>query len=82
MAFGIFGAYLNHIQGSWVSESGLAKCFFGGILVILWVIFSLAVIVSLVLRIPVEDDILKQRFGEEWVAWADKVPHRMIPCVY
>jgi protein-S-isoprenylcysteine O-methyltransferase Ste14 len=82
MTLGILGAYFNHIQGSWVSESGLAKCFAGEMLILLWVTFSLAVIVSLVLRIPIEDDLLKQRFGQEWAVWADKVPHRLIPCVY
>lgn len=33
-------------------------------------------------RCPVEDEVLKAHFQDEWVRWAQKVPYKMIPYVY
>jgi protein-S-isoprenylcysteine O-methyltransferase Ste14 len=33
-------------------------------------------------RIGKEDEILRQRFGEEWDAWRVRVPYKLIPGVY
>ncbi|KAF6759266.1 hypothetical protein DFP72DRAFT_1102545 [Ephemerocybe angulata] len=86
LTLGILGSYLNHIQGSWVSECGFASYSnapgLGLAIVVLWVVFSLAVIISLFLRMPNEDAMLKARFGDEWVVWSTKVPYRLLPGVY
>ncbi|KAF5311196.1 hypothetical protein D9611_013027 [Ephemerocybe angulata] len=86
LTLGIIGAYLNQIQGSWVSECGVASYSnapgLGSMIVALWVVFSLAVIISLFLRMPNEDKMLKARFGDEWVVWSTKVPYRLLPGVY
>ena len=81
----ILGAYLNHVGGSWVSECGIASArngFLGPMIVALWILFSLAVIVSLVLRIPCEDKILMEKFGEVWVDWSNRVPYALVPGIY
>ena len=81
----ILGAYLNHVSGSWVSECGVASAhngYWGPVIVILWILFSFAVIVSLLLRIPCEDRILMDKFGEVWVVWANRVPYVLIPVIY
>lgn len=83
MILGILGAYLIQARGSWISECGLmsSELGLGMVVVSVWLGFSLAVIVSLILRIPSEDALLRARFGEKWVAWAERTPYRLIPGV-
>ncbi|TFK18622.1 hypothetical protein FA15DRAFT_627774 [Coprinopsis marcescibilis] len=82
MILTIVGACLNRLGGSWVSESGLWQVPMGQAILIIWITISLAVIASLLLRMPQEDEILSQRFGDEWVAWSKRVPYRLVPWVY
>ncbi|KAF7339013.1 Protein-S-isoprenylcysteine O-methyltransferase [Mycena venus] len=48
----------------------------------IWVCVALAVIASLVLRMPREDEILRKRFGEEWDEWKRAVPWKVVPWVF
>ncbi|KAF8876391.1 hypothetical protein BD779DRAFT_163677 [Infundibulicybe gibba] len=69
----LVGAFCSHASGSWVAECGLIHTSMGRVLVSFWIIVALAVTVSLLLRVPKEDEILKQRFGDEWTKWAHRV---------
>jgi protein-S-isoprenylcysteine O-methyltransferase Ste14 len=33
-------------------------------------------------RVTTEDTMLRRRFGSQWVAWADRVPHKIVPLVF
>ncbi|KAF8988555.1 hypothetical protein BDQ17DRAFT_1393391 [Cyathus striatus] len=71
-----------NVTGSWVRECGLLNTWFGRSLVFMWLLVAAAVILSLFLRIPSEEKILKRRFGPEWEEWADNVPYKLIPGVF
>ncbi|PPR00318.1 hypothetical protein CVT24_004605 [Panaeolus cyanescens] len=84
---GLILTIIGHIlhsaaAGSWVRESGFLDSWVGVVVSVLWVGVALAVILSLVLRIPREDALLKKEFGGEWEEWAGKVPYRLIPYIY
>ncbi|KAF7424066.1 hypothetical protein PC9H_009367 [Pleurotus ostreatus] len=72
----------NAAKGSWLRESGIIHFPLVQITVAYWLTVAMAVIVSLVLRIPNEDEILRQAFGEEWTAWSKKVKYSLIPGFY
>ena len=57
-------------------------CVLYGRLVAFWLSVVSAVVLSLVLRVPNEEEILKEKFGEEWTEWAEKVRYRFVPGVY
>jgi len=40
------------------------------------------VVVSILMRAPREDELLRRQFGEKWEAWAEKVPYRVFPGVF
>ncbi|KAH9481022.1 Protein-S-isoprenylcysteine O-methyltransferase B [Psilocybe cubensis] len=76
----VIGGYASHLStGSWVRESGLMKTQVGMALVILCVAVGVAVISSLLLRMPGEDAILRKRFGREWDHWARNTSWINIP---
>lgn len=79
----IIGGYLSHLSvGSWVRESGLLQTTVGLGAVTACVLIGLAVMASLLLRMPSEDAILRRQFGREWEEWARKVPYRIAPVIH
>ncbi|TFK33510.1 hypothetical protein BDQ12DRAFT_615142 [Crucibulum laeve] len=82
MIMTIVGAFISNLQGSWVRECGVLDTWIGRGLLLFWLLVAAAVILSLILRIPAEDSILKRQFGDEWIQWAEKVPYRLIPHIY
>ncbi|KAH9474824.1 putative protein-S-isoprenylcysteine O-methyltransferase [Psilocybe cubensis] len=71
-------------QGSWLRESYVQA---GGdwtviLIPAVAVAFTLAFVINVLRRIPTEDRLLREQFGEEWEVWASAVPYRMIPFVY
>ncbi|KIP01825.1 hypothetical protein PHLGIDRAFT_32420 [Phlebiopsis gigantea 11061_1 CR5-6] len=77
------GTVLAHFgPGGWYHEcvgygSWASRLFVGA-----WGGWSLALIGILLARVPAEDAILRNEFGEEWDAWARRTPYRLIPYVY
>lgn len=65
-----------------MKECGLLDSLGGQVLITTWLSIAGSVVVSLLLRIPNEDKLLRTAFGKEWEAWANRVRHRLIPCVY
>ncbi|KAI3611328.1 hypothetical protein WG66_002072 [Moniliophthora roreri] len=78
----VLGAFTSHASGSWIVNCGLLKTPIGVSLAMIWVGVALAVIASLLLRIPREDDLLRKSFGIEWNLWARKVPYCLVPGIY
>ncbi|EAU80289.1 hypothetical protein CC1G_13260 [Coprinopsis cinerea okayama7 len=76
------GAFVSNVEGSWVRESGILDYLVVRLLLAGWVLVLLGIVVSLVLRVTNEDRLMKGEFEKEWVAWAKKVPYRLIPLVY
>lgn len=71
-------------QGSWLRESYVQA---GGdwtvvLIPAVAIGFTLAFVINVLRRIPTEDRLLREQFGEEWEVWASAVPYRMIPYVY
>ncbi|KAJ6568622.1 hypothetical protein B0H19DRAFT_1024004 [Mycena capillaripes] len=70
------------MRGSYVWECGVWEGVFGRTTMVLWACVALAVVMSLVLRVPREDEILRKRFGEEWEEWRRAVPWRIVPWIF
>lgn len=78
----IIGACCIQAHGSWVKECGILSTTIGGVLLLIWLTIASAVVLSLVLRIPNEDRLLHERFGEEWEMWTHIVRYKLVPGVY
>lgn len=78
----IVGAYCTHASGSWVRECGVLNTVIGRVLLFIWLAIAGAVIASLLLRVPKEDEILQRRFGEAWETWTRSVRYKLIPGIY
>ncbi|KAJ7104983.1 hypothetical protein C8R44DRAFT_541450, partial [Mycena epipterygia] len=66
-------------RGSYVWECAVWEGAVGRAIMGLWMSVAVAVIASLFLRVPMEDDMLKERFGSEWEEWKRAVPSKIIP---
>lgn len=78
----IAGAICSAAGGSWVRESGVLDTWVGFGAASVWLTIAASVVLSLLLRIPREDEILRQRFGHEWISWAQRVPYKILPGIY
>ncbi|KAF9255900.1 hypothetical protein L218DRAFT_1008018 [Marasmius fiardii PR-910] len=78
----VIGAFANHASGSWVVNCGLLETPVGKCLATVWITIAFAVTASLLLRVPREDVMLKETFGEQWADWAREVPYSLIPGLY
>ncbi|KAM6494065.1 hypothetical protein JOM56_010426 [Amanita muscaria] len=54
----------------------------GRALAVAAIIMFTYIIITLLIRLPTEDELLRKRFGKEWEDWAKRVPYRLIPYVY
>jgi protein-S-isoprenylcysteine O-methyltransferase Ste14 len=70
------------LRGSYVWECGLWERAFGRAVMGLWAGVALAVITSLVLRVPMEDKMLRKRFGDEWEEWKREVSWKIVPWLF
>ena len=69
--------------GSWFLECGLWKSSVAwGTLGTGWAIFYVVVAVLLLLRVPKEDQVMRNQFKGQWDEWAKRTPYRVIPFVY
>ncbi|EPQ54399.1 hypothetical protein GLOTRDRAFT_76881 [Gloeophyllum trabeum ATCC 11539] len=68
--------------GSWLRECGWLDTVMGQTL--LGTVIAVGFIVSgfMIYRTRLEDVLLKNQFGEQWDAWARRVPYRLIPFIY
>ncbi|KAF9525585.1 hypothetical protein CPB83DRAFT_859253 [Crepidotus variabilis] len=85
LVLSIIGAFINAFlaDGSWTKESGIVlETTMGLVWAVIWTMIAVAVILSLLLRIPSEERLLRQRFGDDWEQWARKVRYRLVPGIY
>lgn len=68
--------------GNWFWSTGILWTFPGLIYSLTWILFQSWALYGLLLRIPVEDALLKSQFGVKWEEWASRVQYKVIPGVY
>ena len=68
--------------GSWWLECGIWETTVGWLLASVFLTWHLELLRVILKRWKVEDEMLKQVFGKEWVAWAEKTPYAVLPYVY
>ncbi|KAJ8089057.1 hypothetical protein PM082_014305 [Marasmius tenuissimus] len=78
----VVGAFASHSSGSWVSNCGVLETSGGKLLTIVWTFIAGAVVLSLFLRVPREDEMLRKTFGSQWTEWTRRVPYRLVPGIY
>lgn len=77
----VIGAASIHATGSWVSECA-SQHPIGRVLIAYWLLAAAAVVLSLLLRLPNEDEMLRNEFGKVWMEWQRQVPYALIPGLY
>lgn len=74
------GAFIWYSSpGSWMMESGVLEYPMARLILGLLVLLRFVTIGALLARIPVEDAMLKNTFGNEWDDWDRKVPYALCP---
>ncbi|KAI0833791.1 hypothetical protein BC628DRAFT_1308533 [Trametes gibbosa] len=78
----LLGAQLVHLgEGSYVSECGVDRTW-AVVWVWIWQYGSLFGLSSLYRRCRIEDESLKERFGDVWVEYSKRVRYRLLPWVF
>ncbi|KAI1790182.1 hypothetical protein LXA43DRAFT_1095707 [Ganoderma leucocontextum] len=67
--------------GSWLAESGIMSTLVGRLLVLVWAAEVAWIPIVMVLRVGTEDEILRKEFKDEWLAWSQRTPYKLIPGV-
>lgn len=82
-SFGSVGVCLmSATRGSWFRESGLLETQWGQMVFAFCALYIVYGTVGLTLRVPTEDEMLRREFGEEWEAYARRVPYRLVPYAF
>jgi len=68
--------------GSWLNEAGWLSTRSGQIYAGTWMVFHCFAIASIFARTHKEDEMMREKFGEIWYAWAAKVPYKMFPGLF
>ena len=69
--------------GSYLYESGAlreSRWVLAG--AVLWVLWVLCIVATLIGRMENEDRVLRKEFRKEWEEWARKTPYRLVPYLY
>ncbi|KAF9468409.1 hypothetical protein BDZ94DRAFT_1246743 [Collybia nuda] len=69
-------------RGSWLRQSGILETRGGIVFFGMFGAMMGSVLVGLLRRMSVEDGILRKKFGEVWVEYANNVPYSLIPWIY
>jgi len=69
-------------RGAWLMESGVLATIAGRTVAFGVMAGASGVTASVCRRVPLEEELLKNRFKEEWEVWARRVPYALIPWVY
>jgi len=80
LAIAVAASVLLHAtDGSWIRESGVLRSPVGLLLSVVFIVYPVVGIVTLLARIQEEEEELKKRFKKEWEVWAAEVPYLLIP---
>ncbi|KZT69989.1 hypothetical protein DAEQUDRAFT_709353 [Daedalea quercina L-15889] len=78
-----YGLSLTYVApGSWLRECGILRTRGARIAIGAYVALVLYSSIAVLRRAPQEDALLRKEFGEEWNAWAKKVPYRIFPFIF
>ncbi|KAH7913607.1 hypothetical protein BJ138DRAFT_1099298 [Hygrophoropsis aurantiaca] len=77
------GLILLHLSpGSFMRSCGWIETVIGKVLFAFWVLQYMAACYTFFARTTAEDKMLRERFGEEWERYAEKVQYKLLPGVY
>ncbi|KAI0683261.1 hypothetical protein BC835DRAFT_1396159 [Cytidiella melzeri] len=68
--------------GTWMAESGWFESTTVRVLYGIWLTYTAYIPFMMIQRTYAEDQVLREEFPEEWRAWAQKTPYKMIPYVF
>ncbi|KAG2153582.1 uncharacterized protein EDB93DRAFT_1082412 [Suillus bovinus] len=79
----IIGILILHgSTNSWLRHSGVLDIPGLKLITFAWLAEITLLMISAVLRVSQEDEILKSTFSSEWERWAEEVKYRLIPGIY
>ncbi|KZT27486.1 hypothetical protein NEOLEDRAFT_1155160 [Neolentinus lepideus HHB14362 ss-1] len=83
MFFALAGTFLLHFSaGSWMTECGGAKTWFGHTCAGIWGVNAAFLSFLVIYRTGKEDEMLRAQFGRKWDEWAERVSYRLVPYIY
>ncbi|PCH38749.1 hypothetical protein WOLCODRAFT_66486, partial [Wolfiporia cocos MD-104 SS10] len=68
--------------GSWALECGILKTPMGLVCASVWLGYMSLLCYVMAKRVNVEDEMLKEAFGHQWLEWAARTRYRLIPGIY
>ncbi|EGN98774.1 hypothetical protein SERLA73DRAFT_181408 [Serpula lacrymans var. lacrymans S7.3] len=79
----VLGAFTLHgSPTSWLRSSGVANNLLVRGTAISWATMMSITAITLFMRCPKEDEMMKKEFGKEWEEWAGRVRYWLIPGIY
>ena len=77
------GCVLTHMgPGSWWAETRMWAAPAGAVAGIAFLCNGLYMLLFLIARTIKEDAVLRAEFKEQWEAWAERSPYRIVPYIY
>ncbi|KAF8993250.1 hypothetical protein BDQ17DRAFT_1312459 [Cyathus striatus] len=70
------------MPGSYIAECHVLQNTVGQSLFAIWASWKIYMTVHLIVRTQGEDEMLRGRFGDEWIQYARKTPNKLIPGIY
>ena len=67
------------LEGHYLSIGGVGLGQAGSLA---YVVLTAWLLIAIFRRIAVEDEVLRREFGEQWQAWAERTPCRLLPLLY
>ena len=68
--------------GSYFVESSLARSRIWKVAAGAYLLYLASTVTKITSRIWKEDAVMRREFGDEWDAWAGRVPYKVIPYIY
>ena len=79
----LIGAFLCQIgPGTWMTESGWLEIRSVRVLNVAMLAHMTIISCFMIRRTYMEDQVLKERFPEEWRAWVRRTPYKLIPYIF
>ena len=79
----VVGYSLCHFgPGSWWVECGILDTTAGKVIGCLFFLWTVGVTSKIFKRCKIEDGVLKQVFGKQWMEWVQRTPYAILPYVY
>ncbi|OSC99253.1 ICMT-domain-containing protein [Trametes coccinea BRFM310] len=73
---------MQFAPGSMLVESGALDSPTGKAIAGFWVAYVLFSMMTVIKRVPKEDEVMRKEFGEQWIEWSKRTRYALVPFIY